>query len=153
MKKIVKINKKKLLFLVAEDWYFCSHRLSLAITAKSIGFDVVVVTRVKKHGLIIKAAGLKLIQLNRFKRSSLNPLNELATLLEIIAIYKNEMPDIVHHVAIKPVIYGSIAARFLGLRCKVNALGGLGFIFNSKKNKAKILKALISPFFRFLFVV
>lgn len=150
MKKIAKKNKKKLLFLITEDWYFCSHRLSLATAAKSIGYDVVVVTRVNKHGPIIEAAGLKLIQLNKLKRSSLNPLIELAALLEIIAIYKNEKPDIVHHVAIKPVIYGSIAAKFIGLGCKVNAMGGLGFIFNSTKLQAKLLKILISPFFRFL---
>ena len=30
----------KLLFFVTEDWYFCSHRLSLAIAAKEAGYEL-----------------------------------------------------------------------------------------------------------------
>src|SRR5712692_1515418 len=40
----------KLLFLVTEDWYFVSHRLELAVAARQAGYDVVVATRVDRHG-------------------------------------------------------------------------------------------------------
>ena len=40
----------KLLFFVSEDWYFCSHRLPLAIAAKKKGFQVTVITRVRNYG-------------------------------------------------------------------------------------------------------
>ena len=32
---------KKLLFFVTEDWYFCSHRLPLALAAKDAGYEVI----------------------------------------------------------------------------------------------------------------
>lgn len=138
----------KLLFLVTEDWYFCSHRLSLAVAAKNAGYDVVVVTRVNKYGEKIKQSGLRLIRLKHWKRSSANPIRELGALVELWGIYRREMPDLVHHVALKPVVYGSIAANLSSVRAVVNALGGLGFIFSSSKRKARILKPLVIAVFR-----
>ena len=38
-----------LLFVVTEDWYFCSHRLALARAARAAGWRVVVATRVNRH--------------------------------------------------------------------------------------------------------
>ena len=43
-------ERPKLLFLVTEDWYFCSHRLPLARAARDEGYDVVVATRVARDG-------------------------------------------------------------------------------------------------------
>ncbi len=51
------MTKKKLLYLVTEDWYFASHRLALAEAARDSGYDVSVVTNVKKHGDVIRNAG------------------------------------------------------------------------------------------------
>ena len=53
-------RRPKLLFLVTEDWYFCSHRLPVARAARDAGFDVVVATRVQDHGARILAEGLAL---------------------------------------------------------------------------------------------
>ena len=53
----------KLLFLVTEDWYFCSHRMELARRAAENGFEVSVATRVQAHGADIERAGLGLLPL------------------------------------------------------------------------------------------
>jgi hypothetical protein len=105
------VNRKpRLLYLVTEDFYFCSHRLPLAVAARNEGFDVTVATRVQRHGDQIRAAGLDLVPLG-LDRHGHNPLRELAALSEIIGIYRRLRPDLAHHVAIKPVLYGSVAAR------------------------------------------
>jgi hypothetical protein len=39
---VTKSPPPKLLFFVTEDWYFCSHRLPLAIAARDAGFEVAV---------------------------------------------------------------------------------------------------------------
>lgn len=130
----------KLLFLVSEDWYFVSHRLPLAVAAKNAGFDVAVVTRVGEAGGKIKAAGVRLIPVS-FNRSGINPLDALKTLADLRAIYRAEAPDIVHHVAMKPVVYGSIAAMATGIQNRVNALMGLGYVFASSDLKARLLRA------------
>src|SRR5207237_7085410 len=44
-----------------------------------------------------------------------------------------------HHVALKPVIFGSIAARLTGVRSIVNAIAGLGNLAGAKGWKARLL--------------
>jgi glycosyltransferase involved in cell wall biosynthesis len=135
---------RKLMFLVTEDWYFVSHRLELAIAAREAGYDVVVATRVDLHGKRITDAGLTLRPV-AFNRGGINLLWDLRTLMQLVGLYRREAPDIVHHVALKPVIYGSLAARLTGTRGIVNALGGLGYVFSSTGLRAKILRWLINP--------
>lgn len=142
-------GRPKLLFLVTEDWYFCSHRLALACAARDAGFDVTVATRVSAHGEQIRAAGLRLISI-ALRRSGRNPWRELMAIGEIAAIYRNEKPDIVHHVALKPVLYGSLAARIAGVPHIVNALAGMGYVFTSQKTSARLLRPLITLAFRLL---
>lgn len=141
--------KPKILFFITEDWYFCSHRLPLAIAAKEAGFDVTVLTRVNKHGEMIKSAGLRLIP-SILARRSQNPFDEANFIRKLTSIYRQEKPDIVHHVAMKPVIYGSIAARLTGCKNVVNAMAGMGFVFTSDQTKAKILKPFVSGAYRLL---
>lgn len=141
----------KVLFVVTEDWYFCSHRLPLAIAAKSAGHDVAVAARISNHRKEIENSGIRTIDLRHIKRSSLNILRELATFLELLLLFLKEKPDLVHLVALKPVIYGSLAARLVGISCKVNALGGLGFIFSSNGALARFLRSIILPAFQFIF--
>ena len=50
------------------------------------------------------------------------------------------MPDVIHAVAIKPIIYSAIASRICMLESRVYAFGGLGYIFSSKTKKSKIFK-------------
>lgn len=139
----------KLLYFVTEDWYFCSHRLSLALAAQKAGYEVVVLTRVNQHGELIRSHGLKLIHFELSRRSR-NPLKELGVILRLLRVYKEQKPDIVHHVALKPVLYGSIAARVTGIPAVVNALTGLGFLFISKHWQARVLRPLVELAFRLL---
>jgi glycosyltransferase involved in cell wall biosynthesis len=142
--------KPKLLFLVAEDWYFCSHRLSLAIAAREAGYEVSVVTRVGQHAETITAAGIRLIPLRRMRRSGANPFQELESIGELWGIYQREKPDLVHHVGLKPVIYGSLVAYLLNVRGIVNALAGLGFVFSSDRPFARAMRPVIKRVFWFL---
>lgn len=142
-------GRAKLLFFVTEDWYFFSHRLQLAIAANKAGFEVIVITRVRKHGELIRNAGLRVIPL-QISRRSMNPLIEIIQIYRLWKIYRRERPDIVHHVAIKPVLYGSLAAYLSGCRNVVNALAGMGFLFVSNKLKARLLRPLITKAFRLL---
>ena len=138
----------KLLFFVTEDWYFCSHRLPLAIAAKAKGFEVSLVTRVRAHRQIIESAGIRLIPMP-LSRGGRNPFTEWLTVWRLARILKAEQPNILHNVALKPVLYGSLAARMTGTRGVVNALAGLGHIFALEK-RAWLLRQLVTIAFRFL---
>lgn len=139
----------KLLFFITEDWYFCSHRLPIAREAKKLGYEVLVATRVDRHAEQITSEGFRLIPL-RMQRQSTNPLKELAAIIEIIGIYRREKPDIVHHVAMKPVLYGSLAALLSGIPNVVNALAGMGYVFISNQIKAIFLRPVLRGAFRLL---
>ena len=132
----------KLLYLVTEDWYFCSHRLSLARAAKRAGFDVTVATRVVNHGDEIRDEGFDVVPIS-MRRSQLNPWWEWLTVRELLRLYSIKSPDLTHHVALKPVIYGSLAARLANVPVYVNALSGLGFVFSSRGTKARFLKPTV----------
>lgn len=133
----------KLLYLISEDWFFCSHFLERAVAARAAGFEVAVLTRESRHGQRIRDAGIRLLPL-AMDRSSTSPLREMAVLWRIWRTYGRERPDLVHHVALKPILYGSIAARWCGLRAVLNAPVGMGYLFTSNDARVLLLRPLVS---------
>jgi len=144
--------KKTIIYFVSEDWYFYSHRLPIAREAFNKGFKVVVATRINKHEDLIKSEGFELYPIS-INRGSLNPLSDLKTIFSLYKCYKKYNPDIVHQVAIKPVIYGTIVARLFGSIKIINAITGLGFVFVSDSIKAKIIRFFVHKMFRSLFSI
>ncbi len=131
-------TRPRLLFLITEDWYFWSHRLDLARVASQAGFDVSIATRVTDHGERIQGEGFRLFPIGLFRRSR-NPFVELAAVLELIRLYRRERPAIVHHVAMKPIVYGSLAAWISGVPVVVNAFAGLGYAFTDETRRGSMV--------------
>ncbi|MBI10405.1 MAG: glycosyltransferase family 1 protein [Rhodospirillaceae bacterium] len=140
---------RKILYLVSEDWYFCSHRLPIARAAQEAGAEVVVATRVREHGPKIEAEGFRLVPLE-LSRSGRNPIHDATILINLIHLYRREQPDIVHHVALKPALYGSIAAWLTGRPAMLNAFAGMGFIFISEGLFARAVRSFVRVAFHFL---
>lgn len=143
------MTQPRLLYLISEDWFFCSHRLPLAVAAREAGFHVTVATRVGKDADRIRDAGLDLIPLHWSRRST-HPMRELAALREVVSVFRAARPHVVHQVAIKPVLYGSVAARLTGVPVVVNAVAGLGYVFSSGDLKARALRPLVRAAFHLL---
>jgi glycosyltransferase involved in cell wall biosynthesis len=125
-------QNKTLLIVVNVDWFFISHRLCIAKQALKEGWRVVVATRDTGKSQEIKQEGLEFINVP-LSRSGKNPLAELKLMLALFIIYSRVNPDIVHHVTLKPVIYGSIVASMTNINGVVNAISGLGYNFTNKK--------------------
>ncbi|MDR3449213.1 MAG: glycosyltransferase family 4 protein [Alphaproteobacteria bacterium] len=132
---------KKLLYLVSEDWFFCSHFIERAAAALAAGYDVTVMTHLTAPNseAAIRARGLKLVPFG-LDRGSTNPFKEIAVIGQVYRAYRAIKPDIVHHVAMKPVLYGTIAALLAGVPAIVNAPVGMGYIFSSYALRAQILR-------------
>lgn len=120
-------RRPRLIFIVTEDWYFVTHRLPLAVAAQAAGFEVAVATRDTAHGEVIRRAGIRLIPFTLSRRGG-NPFGEIARLVSLL---RREKPDLVHLVALKPVLYGGIAAYLARVPGVVNAVAGLGWLFTS----------------------
>src|SRR5215472_6069722 len=132
----------KLLFLVTEDWYFCSHRLPVARAARAAGFEVVVATRVRRHGDAIRDEGFALRPI-AWRRRGDGLLGGAKAISAISRLYRDERPDIVHHVALKPVLFGGIARRLAFVHpadapALVDSVMGLGSGFSSAAAAARL---------------
>lgn len=134
---------RRLLVLVTEDWYFCLHWMHIAVAARAAGHHVTVATRVSAHGDRIREAGLDLVPID-LGRSGTNPLRDLVTMVRLTRLYRRLRPDVVQHIAVKPVLYGSVAARLAGVPAVVNTVAGLGYVFSSSELLARLLRPLVA---------
>ncbi|HVH75154.1 MAG TPA: glycosyltransferase family 4 protein [Stellaceae bacterium] len=140
-------RRPKLVFLVTEDWYFWSHRLALARAARDAGWEVVVATRVRAHGEAIRDAGFRLRPID-WRRRGDGLFGALRAILEIARLYRAERPDLVHHVALKPVVFGGLARRLAFPRRRdgprrIDAVMGLGSGFSRKGLGAQLRRPLL----------
>jgi glycosyltransferase involved in cell wall biosynthesis len=134
--------KTKILFVANVDWFFISHRLVIAEEAKKNGFEVIVAAKDTGRSQEIIDKGIQFINLS-FSRSGTNLIKESITLIKVYKIYYNLKPDIVHHITLKPVIYGSIIAKLLKIKGVVNAISGLGYNFTEDR-KSMVQKVMLS---------
>ena len=74
--------------------------------------------------------GSLFIPLAHLRRRGINPLRELALTRELYRIYRKYEVSTALHFTIKPVIYGSFAARLAGTY-NISTLTGLGYAFIS----------------------
>lgn len=145
----MKTHPPKLLFFVTVDWFFCSHFLERAMAARKAGYDVAVLTHVNQHRSTIEAAGLRLIPLS-IDRRSLNPIATLRTLWQLIAVFRREQPDLLHQIALKPILLGGLAARMSGVKHIINAVVGGGYVFTSSSTLIHAIRPVVRLALRFL---
>lgn len=121
---------KTLLMITNVDWFFISHRLVIAQEAINRGWKVYVAAEDTGRANEIAVDGIEFIDF-KFSRSGTDPMDEIKTLRKFRKLYKEIKPDVVHHITLKPVIYGSFTAKKLNIKGVVNAVSGLGYNFTS----------------------
>ncbi|MEK6257012.1 MAG: glycosyltransferase family 4 protein [Planctomycetota bacterium] len=141
------MSQPRILFLVSEDWYFWSHRAHVARAAQAAGYEVLVATRVSSCGERIEAAGFRLLPIT-VSRGAGNPFRELGTLRELVRLYRQHKPDIVHHVAVKNIFLGTLAARLARVPAVVNAFAGLGHLFTADGLKTRVMRGVLRTILR-----
>jgi len=114
---------KSLFIVINVDWFFLSHRLPVALAALGEGYKVTIVTTDTGKGKDIQSLGLQFINLP-MSRSSQNVIKELKGILFLFSLYRKYKPDIVHHVGLKLILYGTIASKLACAKGVVNAVSG-----------------------------
>ncbi len=130
----------RLFIVVNVDWFFLSHRKDIALSAQRAGYEVTIVTKDTGKKRDIEALGLKVVDLP-MNRSGQNIIEELYTCWFLYRLYYCEKPDIVHHVGLKTILWGTLAAKLAKVHGVVNAVSGLG-IFFSEESKSLVSKLL-----------
>jgi glycosyltransferase involved in cell wall biosynthesis len=140
---------RHLVYVITEDWFFKSHFFDRAIAAVSAGYKVTVITRCRDSAREFEKYSL-LTENIEFSRRGSNPITELATIFKLRSTLKRIKPDIVHNIALKPVVLGSLAAQLAGIRNIVNAPVGMGYVFTSQESKARVLRPIVKVLIRYM---
>ncbi len=141
-------KRKRVLYLQTEDRAFLLHRLPMSRAARDAGFDVHVATRVGDRRTEIESEGFTLHHID-WARGSRSPFNLAQAAMQIRRVIHRVAPDILHNVAVKPTLAGSLAS--LGMKHKVvNNIAGLGSAFLSKSPHKRIMAAGLAQALRLL---
>lgn len=141
----------RLLYLVNIPRFFLTHRLPLAQAARAAGYEVHVATSQFDRDNVarIRAAGLTHHDLP-LQQHGTSPLNELRALSSILALYRELQPDLAHHITVKALLYGGLAARQSNVPAVVNTVSGLGYVFSTEDRRARSLRGAVSLGYRLL---
>ena len=137
----------KAILFANTDWYLFNFRLAYAEFLREKGWEVCFLSPNGDHVQKLEEAGYRHIAIE-FSRKGINPLKEKETIRRIKAIYAQEKPDLVHHFTIKCDIYGSLAAKELGIGAIINSITGLGYMFLSDKPHVKLIREIVKRLYR-----
>lgn len=140
----------KILLVANTDWYLYNFRLALACFLREQGFEVVLVSPPGRYAPSFEERGFRWVPWE-IGRQTLAPWREIPAISEIAQIFRREKPDLIHQHTIKPVLYGSLVAKSLGLRPVVNSIPGRGYVFLGKGAKASLLKRGAKILYRLAF--
>lgn len=119
-----------LIIVVNEDRFFLSHRKEVAMEALSQGWDVTVVAKDTGVAHQIEQMGIHFENLP-MNPTGMNLREELKTFRFLLSYYKRYPYSIVHHVGLKCMVWGGIAARLARVSGVVNAVSGLGTLYTA----------------------
>lgn len=143
------MDSKKILLVANTDWYLHNFRTSLGKFLQNKGYVVVFVS---PHGEFVQDIvrnGFKYVNWNVGRRS-MGFISELKSIWRLVKIYQQEKPLLVHHFTIKPVLYGSIAAKLSNVNSVVNSITGLGYIFLNESWRGNLLRTVLFPIYKFV---
>lgn len=139
----------RLLFVVNAHEFTAAHRLPLLRGAQAAGFQVEAVApggspaaeRLEREGFVTHPI--------RLSRRGLRVWEEWGAVRELTRLYRRLAPDLVHHATIKPVIYGTMAARRAGSPVVVNAITGLGYVYTGSGWRSRLLRPVVDALYRY----
>lgn len=118
---------------MSEDFFLLTHRKEIAVEAVYQGFEVTLVAKNTGRRAEIEALGVRMIDMP-INPTGMNLMQELKTLCFLRRLYRRERPDILHHIGLKSVLWGGLAARTVRIQAQIiNAIAGLGITFSDDK--------------------
>ena len=133
---------KKAVIVANTGFSLFNFRLPLMKYLSGKGWEVVAVANDEADfGTKLNSMGFPFINIS-IDHKGKNPFYDILLTKKLVDLYKKEKPALVHHFTIKPVIYGSIAAKLVKKISVVNTITGLGYAFN-KGGMLKYLTLLL----------
>jgi len=81
-------------------------------------------------------------------RTGMNPLRDFRSLMKLFHLFKTVKPDMFLGYTIKPVIYGSFAARLAGVPKIYSMVSGLGYAFSNVGFKTRLVGFIVRRLYK-----
>ena len=141
------MSKPQLIVSANTSWYLYNFRLPLLKALLNHGYAVLSVAPTDKYVDKLQGHNINHIHVS-VTRSGLNPFADCVLLLKYISVYKKCNPTIVQHFTIKPVIYGTIAARLCRIKHIYNMIPGMGYVFTGTSLKKALVQRIVRLLYR-----
>lgn len=141
---------RRLLYVYNDPAFFLSYRLPIAVAAREAGFDVHVAAPPDPGWREVMEAGFPFHPFALDRRGN-GPIEEARSIASLGRLYRSLRPDLIEHATIKPVIYGSLAARLAGSPPVLNHITGLGYVFSDRRPSTRVLRRVVEAAYRVAF--
>ena len=139
---------KKFLLVSPKNRSAYNFRGDLIKDIQAKGYEVIVTGPNMDNVDRITALGAKFIEVP-VNKNGLNPFADIAYCWRLRKIMQVERVDAMLGYTIKPVIYGSIAAKLAGVQNRNAMVTGAGYLFASKSIKARIIRTISFVLYKF----
>lgn len=140
----------RFLFVDTQVDDFLKYRMGLVRKVQEAGFEVHValprepgLEDISRQGVVVHTIFMR--------RLSMRPFDELRCFISLLRLYRGLRPTLVHHMCLKSVLYGGIAARVAGVPAVVSTLYGLGYLFSTHTVKTYVLRPIVMVGLQFAF--
>ncbi|MFQ3609320.1 MAG: glycosyltransferase family 4 protein [Chloroherpetonaceae bacterium] len=140
-------SRKTIAMVSNTAWYLYNLRLGVIHFLQSKGFEILVIAPHDEFMTLLAKENCKTVCVEMDKRGT-NPLADLALMFRLRNIYRKYKPDFIIHYTIKPNVYGSLAARLVGIPT-IAVVSGLGYAFSKRNWLYQIATRLMKTAFSF----
>ena len=122
------------------SWNIYNFRLALIHALRNVGYKVILIAPRDEYSQKLEEEGFLYYDI-KMNNKGINPFEDLQLIHDFYKLYRETKPDILLNYTIKPNIYSSLAAKFLGIPV-VNNITGLGTVFLNNNVSSHIARWL-----------
>jgi glycosyltransferase involved in cell wall biosynthesis len=141
-------SARHILFIAGNARSLVANRGDLIAEMKAAGHRVSAAVPIEDMLESVQSLGID-IHPFQLGRTGMNPVQDLATVWRLRALIRRIKPDMTFTYTIKPVVWGTLAARLAGVRHRYAMITGLGTTFASPTSaKARMFRRLVAMLYR-----
>ena len=126
----------KVLIFSKSTWNILNFRKNLLKKMIEYKWEVYILATPDIAKQKIESMGCRIIPIE-INNKRINPIVDLILFFKVFKVYYSIKPDVACHFNIKPVIYGMLIARLVGVRQRYAMITGLGYTFISSTSFRK----------------
>jgi glycosyltransferase involved in cell wall biosynthesis len=140
------MSKKTVALLVNTSWNIYNFRMNIVKALIDEGYEVLCMAPLDNYSAQLVSDHVKYIPV-KMENRGVNPWKDFLLFLSLWKLFKQHKPHVILQFTIKPNVYGSMAARLLGIPV-INNVSGLGTVFLNNNWSSKIALSLYKIAFR-----